>query len=107
MPLPGMRGTDHIGITVPDLDEADDFFTRILGAERAHGRVQAALRDPGQRQRRGRGGRADRELRHRRADVHGPHRIVAGGVQPPPDPRVESIASIRSPLVSCTDWACW
>lgn len=34
MPLPGMRGTDHIGITVPDLDEADDFFTRILGAER-------------------------------------------------------------------------
>jgi len=29
-----MRGTDHIGITVPDLDEADDFFTRILGAER-------------------------------------------------------------------------
>ena len=34
MALPGMRGTDHIGITVPDLDAADDFFTRILGAER-------------------------------------------------------------------------
>ncbi len=34
MPLPGLRGTDHIGITVPDLDEADDFFVRVLGAER-------------------------------------------------------------------------
>ena len=34
MALPGLRGTDHIGITVPDLDEADDFFTRVLGAER-------------------------------------------------------------------------
>lgn len=34
MALPGMRGTDHLGITVPDLDEADDFFVRVLGAER-------------------------------------------------------------------------
>lgn len=34
MALPGMRGTDHIGITVPNLDEADDFFVRVLGAER-------------------------------------------------------------------------
>lgn len=34
MALPGLRGTDHIGITVPDLDEADDFFVRVLGAER-------------------------------------------------------------------------
>ncbi len=34
MPLPGIRGTDHVGITVPNLDEADDFFVRILGAER-------------------------------------------------------------------------
>lgn len=33
MALPGMRGTDHIGISVPDLDEADDFFVRVLGAE--------------------------------------------------------------------------
>ncbi|UQN14954.1 VOC family protein [Gulosibacter sp. ACHW.36C] len=31
MALPGMHGTDHIGITVPDLDEAEDFFVRILG----------------------------------------------------------------------------
>jgi len=34
MPLPGMRGSDHLGITVPDLDEADDFLVRVLGAER-------------------------------------------------------------------------
>lgn len=31
MALPGMHGTDHIGITVPDLDQAEDFFVRILG----------------------------------------------------------------------------
>ncbi|WP_438854340.1 VOC family protein [Agromyces sp. M3QZ16-3] len=34
MPLPGMRGSDHFGVTVPDLDEADDFLVRVLGAER-------------------------------------------------------------------------
>lgn len=34
MGLPGLRGSDHLGITVPDLDEADDFFVRVLGAER-------------------------------------------------------------------------
>lgn len=33
-PLPGMRGTDHIGFTVPDLDEADAFLVGVLGAER-------------------------------------------------------------------------
>lgn len=31
--LPGMRGIDHIGITVPDLDEAERFFVDVLGAE--------------------------------------------------------------------------
>lgn len=36
MPLPGLRGTDHIGFTVPDLDEADDFFVRVLGCERVY-----------------------------------------------------------------------
>jgi catechol 2,3-dioxygenase-like lactoylglutathione lyase family enzyme len=34
MPLPGMRGTDHFGFTVPDLEQADDFLVAILGAER-------------------------------------------------------------------------
>jgi len=29
--LPGLRGTDHIGLTVPDLDQAVTFFTRVLG----------------------------------------------------------------------------
>jgi catechol 2,3-dioxygenase-like lactoylglutathione lyase family enzyme len=33
MPIPGIRGMEHVGITVPDIDEACDFFTRILGAE--------------------------------------------------------------------------
>lgn len=36
MPLPGLRGTDHIGFTVPDLDEAEDFLVRILGCERSY-----------------------------------------------------------------------
>ncbi|MBL3688193.1 VOC family protein [Leucobacter zeae] len=29
--LPGLRGADHIGITVPDIAEAHTFFTEILG----------------------------------------------------------------------------
>ncbi len=36
MSLPGMRGTDHIGITVPDLDEAERFLVDILGAVRIY-----------------------------------------------------------------------
>ena len=28
-----IRGIDHIGVTVPDLDEAIEFFTRVFGAE--------------------------------------------------------------------------
>jgi len=33
MPIPGMRGMEHIGFTVPDINEACDFFESILGAE--------------------------------------------------------------------------
>ena len=33
MPMPGMHGMEHIGFTVPDIDEACDFFENILGAE--------------------------------------------------------------------------
>ena len=33
MPIPGLQGTDHIGFTVPDLEEAHRFFVDILGAE--------------------------------------------------------------------------
>ncbi|MCU1473274.1 VOC family protein [Amnibacterium sp.] len=36
MGLPGLRGTDHIGFTVPDLDEADHFFTQVIGCERVY-----------------------------------------------------------------------
>lgn len=36
MPIPGMRGSDHIGFTVPDLDEAERFLVDILGAVRVY-----------------------------------------------------------------------
>jgi catechol 2,3-dioxygenase-like lactoylglutathione lyase family enzyme len=32
-PLPGLRGVDHVGFTVPDLDEATDFLVDVLGCE--------------------------------------------------------------------------
>jgi len=31
--LPGLRGPDHIGFTVPNLDEAVDFFVNVIGCE--------------------------------------------------------------------------
>ena len=34
--LPGLRGTDHIGFTVPNLEEAVDFFVNVLGCEPFH-----------------------------------------------------------------------
>lgn len=34
MAVPGLRGVEHIGITVPDLDEADAFLVDVLGCER-------------------------------------------------------------------------
>ena len=33
--LPGMRGHDHTGITVPDMDQAVRFFTDVLGCKAA------------------------------------------------------------------------
>lgn len=33
--LPGMRGIDHVGITVPDIAAATAFFTDVLGCEAA------------------------------------------------------------------------
>jgi len=36
MPIPGMHGTDHIGFTVPDLDEAERFLVDVLGAVRVY-----------------------------------------------------------------------
>ena len=32
--LPGLRGTDHIGFTVPDLAQAVDFFVNVIGCEK-------------------------------------------------------------------------
>ncbi len=32
-PMPGMRGIDHIGITVPDLPQAESFFVDVLGCK--------------------------------------------------------------------------
>jgi catechol 2,3-dioxygenase-like lactoylglutathione lyase family enzyme len=31
--IPGLRGTDHIGFTVPDLEQAVDFFVNVIGCE--------------------------------------------------------------------------
>ena len=31
--IPGIRGTDHIGFTVPSLREAIDFFVNVIGCE--------------------------------------------------------------------------
>ena len=31
--IPGLRGTDHIGITVPDLDAAERFLVDVIGAQ--------------------------------------------------------------------------
>lgn len=32
--LPGLRGLDHVGFTVPDVEEAVRFFVEVLGCER-------------------------------------------------------------------------
>ncbi|MEH6576953.1 MAG: VOC family protein [Amphritea sp.] len=31
--LPGLRGTDHIGFTVPNLEQAVEFFVDVIGCE--------------------------------------------------------------------------
>jgi catechol 2,3-dioxygenase-like lactoylglutathione lyase family enzyme len=33
--LPGLRGHDHTGITVPDIKQATDFFVNVLGCKQA------------------------------------------------------------------------
>ncbi len=32
-PIPGVAGVEHIGLTVPDMEEATRFFVEVLGAE--------------------------------------------------------------------------
>lgn len=36
MSLPGLRGTEHIGFTVPDLDQAEEFFVDVIGCEKIY-----------------------------------------------------------------------
>lgn len=31
--IPGLRGLDHVGFTVPSIDDAIDFFVRVIGCE--------------------------------------------------------------------------
>ena len=31
--IPGMRGVEHIGLTVPNLEEATEFFVDVIGCE--------------------------------------------------------------------------
>lgn len=31
--IPGLRGTEHVGFTVPDLEEATSFFVDVIGCE--------------------------------------------------------------------------
>ncbi|WP_292199868.1 VOC family protein [Mesorhizobium sp.] len=33
--IPGMRGHDHTGVTVPDMKQAVDFFTNMVGCKKA------------------------------------------------------------------------
>jgi catechol 2,3-dioxygenase-like lactoylglutathione lyase family enzyme len=33
--IPGMRGHDHTGVTVPDMEQAVDFFTNVIGCQKA------------------------------------------------------------------------
>jgi len=34
--IPGLRGTDHIGFTVPDLEQATRFFVDVVGCQFVH-----------------------------------------------------------------------
>jgi catechol 2,3-dioxygenase-like lactoylglutathione lyase family enzyme len=33
--IPGMRGHDHTGVTVPNMEQAVDFFTNVIGCKKA------------------------------------------------------------------------
>jgi catechol 2,3-dioxygenase-like lactoylglutathione lyase family enzyme len=44
--IPTARSVDHVGVTVPDLEEAVDFFVRVLGCELLY-RTRRAFDDDG------------------------------------------------------------
>ena len=31
--IPGLRGGDHVGVTVPDMEQAHAFFVDVLGCD--------------------------------------------------------------------------
>lgn len=43
--IPGLRGTEHFGFTVPDLEEATRFFVDVIGCELVHS--LGSMRDAG------------------------------------------------------------
>lgn len=43
-PVPGLRYVDHLGVTVPDLQQAIDFFVSVFGAEELYRSTRG--RDP-------------------------------------------------------------
>ncbi len=45
--IPGLRGTDHIGFTVPDIEQATRFFVDVIGCELIYslGRIEDAEGD--------------------------------------------------------------
>jgi catechol 2,3-dioxygenase-like lactoylglutathione lyase family enzyme len=47
--LPGLRGVDHIGITVPDMEQATAFFVGVLGCELLYEREPPRDDAPGDR----------------------------------------------------------
>jgi catechol 2,3-dioxygenase-like lactoylglutathione lyase family enzyme len=44
--LPGLRGVDHVGITVPDIEQATAFFVDVLGCELLYEREPPADDSP-------------------------------------------------------------
>jgi len=44
--IPGLRGTEHIGFTVPNLDEATRFFVDVIGCEFVYSLGPFAHPDP-------------------------------------------------------------
>ena len=45
--LPGLRGAEHIGFTVPDLEQATDFFVNVIGCEAVYDLGPFAAADEG------------------------------------------------------------
>jgi catechol 2,3-dioxygenase-like lactoylglutathione lyase family enzyme len=45
--VPGLRGTDHIGFTVPDIEAATKFFVEVIGCELVYslGRIEDSKGD--------------------------------------------------------------